>query len=258
MVAQESPATDDIHANTVLTPPKKHLPNELLELAKKASSATISTELLKKEFRFVYMAGVRPLKPGTVMAGRAYTLRYLPRREDHNSDGPDRNKYAQHVAIESLGPGDVLVVDARGNTNAGVFGDRLVARMEYLGAAGLVTDGAFRDIPYLRTQDFPCFVGAAHGYGHSAEHWAMDTQLPIACGNVTVYPGDLLVGDDDGVVMCPQALAEEIIRLSVAWEEEEEFTRELIQAGASINEVHGKLPPEIQARYQEWRRARGL
>ena len=86
----------------------------------------------------------------------------------------------------------------------------------------------------------------------------MDTQLPVACGNVTVYPGDLLVGDDDGVVMCPQALAEEIIRLSIAVEEEEAFTRELIQAGASINEVHGKLSPEMEARYQEWRRSRDL
>ena len=121
MAVQESPATDDIHAKTVLTPPKKHISNELLELAKKASSATISAELGKKGFRFVYMAGVRPLKPGTVMAGRASTLRYLPRREDHNSYGPDREKYAEHVAIESLEPGDVLVVDARGNTDAGVF-----------------------------------------------------------------------------------------------------------------------------------------
>ena len=83
----------------------------------------------------------------------------------------------------------------------------------------------------------------------------MDTQLPVACGNVTVYPGDLLVGDDDGVVMCPQALAEEIIQRSIAVEEEEAFTRE---AGASINEVHGKLTPELEARYQEWRKARNL
>ena len=258
MVVKQSPATDDIHAKTVLTPPKKYVSGALLELAKKASSATISAELGKKGFRFVYMAGVRPLKSGTVMAGRAYTLRYLPRREDHNSYGPDRDKYAEHVGIESLGPGDVLVVDARGNTDAGVFGDRLVARMEYLGSAGLVTDGGLRDIPYLRTQDFPCFVRAAHGYGHSAQHWAMDTQLPVACGNVTVYPGDLLVGDDDGVVMCPQALAEEIIQLSIAVEEEEAFTRELIEAGASINEVHGTLTPELEARYQEWRKARNL
>ena len=141
MIFKQGPATDDIHAKTVLTPPKKYLSGTLLKLARKASSATISAELGKKGFRFVYMAGVRPLKPGTVMAGRAYTLRYLPRREDHNSYGPDRDKYAEHVGIESLGPGDVLVVDARGNTDAGVFGDRLIARMEYLGSAGLVTDG---------------------------------------------------------------------------------------------------------------------
>ena len=258
MVVTEGPKLIDKESKTILTPPKKYITNEMLELAKKASTATISWALEAKGFRFVYMAGVLPLKPGTVMAGRAFTMRYLPRREDHNLYGPDRDKYAEHVGIESLGPGDVLVVDARGNTDAGVFGDRLVARMEYLGSAGLVTDGALRDIPYLRTQDFPLFVRAAHGYGHSAEHWAMDTQLPVACGNVLVYPGDLLVGDDDGVVMCPQALVEEIIQISIAQEEEEAFTREMIQAGASINEVHGKLPPELEARYQEWRKARNL
>ena len=240
-----------------LVPPKKDIPNEIMELAKKASTATISGMLFRKGFRFVYMAGVLPLKEGTVMAGRAYTLRYLPRREDHSQMGPDRPKYAQHIAIETVGPGDVLVVDGRGNTDAGIFGDILIARMRFRGAAGLVTDGALRDTTYLRTQDFPCFVRGVHGYAHSPQHWATDVQLPIACGNVTVYPGDLIVGDDDGVVMCPQAVAEEIIREAVDEEQHEVFVRELVDKGASVNEVH-PLSPEMEAQYGEWRKTHPL
>ncbi len=241
-----------------LTPPKKFLTADLLARAKRASSATISWELNKLGFRFVYMAGVLPLKAGSVFAGRAYTLRYLPRREDHPMFPIPlevRSQYAEHVAVESVGEGDVLVVSARGNVQAGIFGDRLVARMNYLGAAGLVTDGAIRDVPYLREQDFPVFVRAPHGYGHIAEHWAMDVQLAVECGNVTVYPGDLLVGDDDGVVVCPQAIAEEVIEKAVAQEVEETFTRELLEEGYSVNDVHGDLPPELEARYQAWRRS---
>ena len=245
-------------SKTVLTPPKVHISEELLQLAKKTSSATISGTLSKMGFRFVYMAGVLPVRAGTLMTGRAYTLRLLPAREDHWQQGEERAKYAQHIAIESIGSGDVLVVDARGNTKAGIFGDRLIARMKSRGAEGLVTDGAIRDIPYLRTFDFPCFIRAPHGYGHTQEHWAMDVQLPIACGGVTVYPGDLIVGDDDGVVMCPQGIAERVIQESIAQEEEESFTRELLEQGYSVNDVHGKLPSKLQAEYEEWRRKKGI
>ncbi len=247
-----------VEPKTVLYPPTRQLDDKLLEITKKASTATISGMLQRRGFRFVYMAQVLPLKPGTVTAGRAYTLRYIPQREDLTSAGPERHKYAEHVAIESVGPGDILVLDARGNTKAGVFGDRLIARMEYRGAAGLVTDGALRDIPYLRDSDFPIFIRAPHGYGHTAEHWAMDVQIPVACGNVAVFPGDLVVGDDDGVVVCPQAIAEEVINESIAQEEEETFTRELLEKGYSINDVHGQLPPNLQADYEKWRKTRGL
>lgn len=248
-------------SNMSLRPPLKHLSNEFLEKAKRASSATISWELSRRGFRFVYMSGVLPIKAGSVFAGRAYTLRYLPRREDHPMFPIPleiRDQYAEHVAVESVGVGDVLVVSARGNIHAGIFGDRLVARMNYLGSAGLVTDGAIRDVPYLREQDFPIFVRAPHGHGHIAEHWAMDVQLAVDCGNVTVYPGDLLVGDDDGVVVCPQAIAEEVIESAISQEIEESFTRELLEEGYSVNEVHGDLPPDLEARYVEWRKARDL
>ncbi len=240
---------------TVLKPEQVHVSDEVLELAKKTSSATISGILARMGFRFVYMTGVKPIKEGLVMAGRAYTLRYLPKREDHSQMGSGRPNYAQHVAIESIGPGEVLVVDTRGNTRAGIFGDMLVARMKYRGAVGLVTDGALRDTPYIKSIGYPVFAQGTHGYAHSAEHWAMDTQLPIACGDVTVYPSDLVVGDDDGVVVCPQAIAEEVVNQAIAEEAHEEFSRELIEKGASINDVH-PLSEEMEKQYEVWRKNR--
>lgn len=243
---------------TILYPPEKYLDDNLFDLCKQASTATVAQMLQRRGFRFIYMAQVTPLKPGSVLIGRAYTLRYIPRREDLSSRGSERYKYAEHVAIEEVGPGDVLVIDARGNTDAGVFGDRLVVRMKYRGAVGLVTDGAIRDVPYLKDLEFPVFVRAPHGYAHGAEHWAMDVQLPIGCGNVAVFPGDLVMGDDDGVVVVPQAIAEDIIKEAIAEEEEETFTRELLEQGYSVNDLHGNLPPEIQAQYDAWRKNRGL
>ena len=255
MVIQQSFRTPRDQQFTQLVPPKKHVPDEIVELSKKASTATISYMLYSQGFRFVYMEGVLPLKEGTVMAGRAFTLRYLPRREDHSQMGPGRHNYAQHVAIESVGSGEVLVVDARGNAKAGIFGDILVARMEFRGSVGLVTDGALRDSPYLKGSGFPCFVGGVHGYGHSPEHWAADVQLAVACGNVTVYPGDLIVGDDDGVVVCPQAIAEEIIKEAVDEEDREVFMREAVEQGVPVNDIH-PLSTEMEAKYEGWRESR--
>ncbi len=259
MVSKQNSTTLHRLQATILTPPTKRIPDEILEIAKKASTATISFVLFRQNFRFIYMAGVQPLRPGTVMAGRAYTLRYLPRREDYSQlMGEDRRNYAEHIAIESIGPGEVLVVDARGNTDAGIFGDLLTSRIKYRGAAGVVTDGAVRDTPYLKSMDFPFFVRGAHGYGHIAEHWASDVQLPIACGNVTVCPGDLVVGDDDGVVVCPQAIAEEVVKEAMSTEEHEMFVRELItNQGVSVNDYH-PLTPEMQAQFEKWRKTHKL
>lgn len=255
MANQQSFRTPKDEQFTRLVPTQKHVSDEIVELSKKASTATISYMLYSQGFRFVCMEGVLPIKEGTVMAGRAFTLRYLPRREDHSQMGPGRPNYAQHIAIETIGSGEVLVVDARGNAKAGIFGDILVARMEYRGSVGLVTDGALRDAPFLRASGFPCFVGGIHPYGHSPEHWAADVQLAVACGGVTVYPGDLIVGDDDGVVVCPQAIAEEIIREAVDEENREVFMRKIVENGASVNDIH-PLSPEMENEYQGWLKGR--
>ena len=168
-----------------------------------------------------------------------------------------RHLYPEHVAVESVGPGDVLVVSARGNVHAGIFGDRLVARMHFPWSRR--TRHRWRN-PRRSISQRPGLsrlcARAPHGYGHMSEHWAADVQLPVDCGNVTVYPGDLLVGDDDGVVVCPQAIAEEVIEGAIAQEVEETFTRTLLEEGYTVNQVHGDLPPDLQARYEEWRRSR--
>ncbi|MBI2885623.1 MAG: ribonuclease activity regulator RraA [Chloroflexi bacterium] len=233
----------------------KPAPTNLLERLKDSSSATVVGVLNQMGYRFVFMQGVLPLRPGSKLVGQAVTLRYLPRREDHVVTQETRPSYAQHVAIESVQRGDVLVVDARGVVDAAIFGDLLVSRLRYRGGAGLVTDGALRDSPYLRTLDFPCFVRSAHGSAHNAWHFAMDVNLPIACGGVLVEPGDILVGDDDGVVVIPGALGEEVADRALDQESKETFTRELIDRGASINDVH-PLTPEMLAQYQEWLKSR--
>ncbi len=232
-------------------------PLDLLETLKETSSATVSMTLYRMGYRLIYMSGVRPIRAGAKLVGRAVTLRYLPKREDHVVTSETRRTYAQQLALESVGKGDVLVVDARGNTDAGIFGDIYASRIRYRGAAGVVTDGALRDSPYLRTIDFPCFVRSVHGFAHNAQHWAADMNLPIACGNVLVEPDDILVGDDDGVAVIPRKLAEEVAEVSVKQENKEVFLRELIDKGESVQRFDvDPFTPEMQQRYEEWLKER--
>lgn len=229
---------------------------EVLEKLKEVSSATAAGALQRKGFRNNCMVGVRPIKPGLRLLGKAVTLRYLPRREDKVLTPEKRETYAQRLAVNSLKKGDVLVVDARGNTRVGIFGDLVVMRMQYLGSTGLVTDGALRDTPYLRTIDFPCFACGTNGYPHVTEHWAADMNLPIACGGVTVEPGDIMLGDDDGVVVIPPPLVEEIATGGSEQENIEAFARELITKGRADSYERIGLPPELKSEYERWLKRR--
>lgn len=230
---------------------------DLLNKFKHASSATISSTLAKKGYRFIYMAGIRPLKPGAKLVGRAITLRYLPSREDHVVSPDSRQSYAQQIALEKMGEGDVLVVDARGNLDAGIFGDLYVARIGFRKSAGVVTDGCFRDAPYLRTVDFPCFASSVHGHAHATQHWAVDVNLPVSCGNVLVNPGDVIVGDDDGVVVVPKEIAEEVCEISVTQESKEEFLRDLLEQGEPVQRFDvDPFTDELESRYQSWKKSK--
>ena len=217
--------------------PTRSRPDGLAEATAAAllqvSTATISSQLRKAGLNETFIAGVRPGDSSRRLVGRARTLRYLPLREDVFARiGNGMN--AQKRAVESLRPGDVLVIDCRGELGAGTIGDILALRAQVRGAAGIVTDGGLRDTEAVRGLDIPIYYGASHAAVLGRRHVPMDLDLPISCGGTLVYPGDVLVGDGDGVIVIPPDLVDEIARLSLAQEREESFILTKIRDGASV------------------------
>jgi regulator of RNase E activity RraA len=233
------------------------IPPDLAAALRVPSTATLTSILARRGLRNTFLTGVRPLVPGTRMVGQAFTLRYIPAREDLDHTGTvDNLTDPQRVAVESVGPGDVLVIDARGDVRAGTLGAILAARLQCRGAAGVVTDGAFRDSPAIAASGLPAYARAAHAAANKTVHHPVDLQVPIACAGVAVYPGDILVGDDEGVVVIPRHLATEVAAAAVEQERLEEFLMEKVRAGASIVGVY---PPgeAVLAEYREWLQRRG-
>jgi regulator of RNase E activity RraA len=225
---------------------------ETFELLRLPSTATLTSALAKRGLFNTFMVGVRPLTPGTRLVGQAFTLRYIPAREDLDRAGTvDNLTDPQRVAIERVGPGDVLVIDGRGDVRAGCLGAILATRMKVRGAAGAVTDGAFRDSPEIAASGLPAYARAAHGAANKTIHHPADFGLPIACGGVAVYPGDVIVGDDEGVVVIPRHLTADVAEEAAAQERREEFIMQKVRAGASIV---GTYPPNeaTLAEYEEW------
>ena len=220
---------------------------DVLATLREVSTATLSSQLLKRGFRQLFMAGVAPLRPELRMAGQAVTLRYIPAREDLErgtaSTDFDNTTNKQRVAVETVGPGDVLVIEARGDTRAGSLGNILAARIRARGAAGIVTDGAFRDTPAIRAIDLPTYARGQHPNISFTIHHPTDINVPIGCGGVAVLPGDLIVGDAEGVIVVPRAVAEEVARDALEQERREAFILGKIEGGSSILGVY---PPNEQ------------
>jgi regulator of RNase E activity RraA len=222
------------------------LPATLWEDLRAASVATLSTALIRRGLRATMMRGVFPLRPGARLAGEAFTVRYAPTREDVADPALLANpEYPQRKAVEAIGPGQVLVIDARGDLAAGVLGEILITRMARRGAAGLVSDGPVRDAAGIRALDWPVFAAGGHPAQHTDRHLAVGMNEPVACGGVLVLPGDVLVGDDDGVVVLPRAVAAEVARAAREQDAIEAFVLEKIQAGSSIVGVY---PPNEATR----------
>ena len=218
------------------------------------ATATLAAVLQKRGVRTTFMSGLAPIDPGQRMVGRAHTLRFLPIREDLiETYAPRLN--AQRKAIESLQPGEVLVIDARNETEAGTIGDIFAARAIQLGAAGVVTDGAVRDTPALRSLGLPVYHRASHGATFRRLHMPVDQQVPIACAGVTVIPGDVIVGDGEGVVVVPAALAAEVAAEAEQQDLEEAWGMERVAAGESTD---GAFPitPDRRPEFEAWRDAR--
>ena len=225
----------------------------LLELATQVSTATLTSQLLKRGFANTFMYGVVALRPDLRLAGQAFTLRYIPAREDLDPVETDNRTSKQRIAVESVGPGDVLVIDARGDARAATLGDILATRIKLRGAAGIVTDGAFRDTPSIRIIDLPTYAQGQNPYVSTRVHHPLEINVPIGCGGVAVMPGDAVVGDGEGVVVIPRGIAEDVIAAAYEQDQREEFIRDKIQRGASILGVY---PPDEQTlrEYEEWKR----
>jgi regulator of RNase E activity RraA len=215
----------------------------------RAATATLAAVLQKRGVRSTFLSGLAPIKPGQRMVGRARTLRLIPVREDLiDTYAPRLNK--QREAIESLQPGEVLMIDARNETDAGTFGDIFAMRAMQLGAVGVVTDGAVRDTPALREMGIAVYHRASHGATYRRLHMPVEQQVPIGCAGVAVVPGDVVVGDDEGVVVIPAALVDEIAAEAERQELEEEWGMLRVAAGESTDGAFPITPgrrPEFEA-----------
>jgi regulator of RNase E activity RraA len=221
------------------------------------STATLTSQLQKEGLRNTFLAGLYPLRPDLRMVGYAFTLRYIPAREDLADELYDNARNVQRLAVEAVGPEDVLIIDARGDVSAASFGHILGTRISQRGAAGFVTDGALRDTPGFRGLELPTYIRAAHATTSFVAHHPVDMQVPIGCAGVAVTPGDVIVGDGEGVVAVPAQMAEEVAHLAYEQERREEFFQERVAGGASILGVY---PPndETLAAFEHWRKERGV
>lgn len=230
---------------------------ETLDKLKACSTATLTTQLFKRNYRQQFLVGLRPLSPDAgSFAGEAFTLRFIPSREDKDWDLGDLKKRGednmQWEAIEAIQSGQVLVIDSRGDARAASAGNMLMTRMMRKGVAAAITDGAFRDGTEISRMAFPAYCSANTASTRPAYHRAVDMQLPIGCCGVAVYPGDIVVGDSDGVVVIPRSIAKEMANDSFEQEQRERFLFTKIDAGASL---WGTYPPneETLKEYAEWR-----
>lgn len=224
---------------------------ELRDKLLRAPVAALSAQLRRRGLDDVSIDGVHPVLPGAKLVGTARTLRFVPHREDLvASHGGGYN--AQKRAFDSVGEGEVLVIEARGETGSGTLGDVLALRARVRGAAGIVTDGGIRDHDAVAAVGLPVYCRGAHPAVLGRRHVPWDTDVTVACGGATVQPGDVVVGDRDGVVVVPPGLVEEVADAALAQEEEDAWVAEQVAAG---HPVEGLFPMDAawRARYDAWR-----
>lgn len=223
------------------------------------STASVASALYKRGLRNQFMQGVARLNPECArMVGQAFTLRYIPAREDRNKMQVFQSReHPQRVAIETCPAGHVLVMDARGDGRAATAGSILLRRLALRGAAGVVSDGGYRDVEGIRSLDMPAYCSGPSAPTNLTLHEALDLNVPIACGGVAVFPGDVLVGDRDGVMVIPAELTDEIAAECAEMEIYEDFVLEQVEAGAGILGLYPLTDPENQKKYAEWRERTG-
>ncbi len=225
-------------------------PADLLAALGSVATATLAAQLRKRGYNSVTLDGLHTTRPAAKMTGFARTLRYVPFREDLFAErGGGMN--AQKRAIEQLRRGEILVIEARGDPTAGTVGDILALRAQVKGAAGIVTDGAIRDSATLRDLPIPVYYGATHPAVLGRRHVPWETNTTVACAGVSVQPGDIVVGDADGVVVVPRHLAAEVALDAAEQERQERFITEQVAKGEPIEGLY-PIGKRWQAAYLAW------
>jgi regulator of RNase E activity RraA len=227
------------------------------EALKKVSTATLTTVLFKRGLRNAFIQGVFLLnRSAPRMVGEAYTLRFIPAREDLDQLGAFEGRgHPQREAVEACPPGQVLVMDARRDASAATGGDILMTRLMVRGVSGVVTDGGLRDSPTIEKLAWSAYCGARSAPLNLVRHHAVEAQVPIGCGGVAVYPGDVVVGDAEGVVVIPAKMADEVAKEAEAQTEFEDWVEAKVKEGRSI---FGLYPPnaETKAEFETFRKKR--
>jgi 5-oxopent-3-ene-1,2,5-tricarboxylate decarboxylase / 2-hydroxyhepta-2,4-diene-1,7-dioate isomerase len=218
------------------------------------ATATLTGRLQDRGIHQVFFTGIKPIKPGQRMIGTAKTLRYAPMREDL-LPSLSRQVNAQRLAIESIEPGEVMCIEARGDLGAGTFGDIYAMRMFQRGATGIVTDGCVRDSGAVGKLEIPVYLRAAHAATLSLSHLSVDYDRPVTIGGVLVMPGDVIVGDDDGAMVIPIALVDEVAAEAAEQELRDEFSFGLVSRGDTIAQAF-PMNAERKAEFEVWKAAR--
>ena len=229
--------------------------SEQIEALKKVSTATVTTVLLKKGLRNVWMRGTKPIRsPQPRLVGPAFTLRFVPAREDLATPASWASPISTRAAIEAMPEGCIVVADALGVTDAGIFGDILTARMVKRGVAGLVTDGVMRDIAGVLGTNLPVWCQGAAAPPSVAGLTFVGWQQPIGCGAVAVFPDDIIVADDDGAVLIPAALLDHVLAEAPEQERMEEWILSEVERGVPLPGLY-PMNAETKARYEAQRGA---
>jgi regulator of RNase E activity RraA len=226
---------------------------------KTVSTATLTTALFKRGFRNQFIQDVHPLNPQAgPMVGEAFTLRYIPAREDLNPITVFQDRaHPQRRAVEECPPGAVFVIDSRKDPRAASAGSILVSRLMVRGVAGVVTDGGFRDAHVIATLAIPSYHRRPSAPTNLTIHQALDVNVPIGCGDAPVFPGDIVVGDAEGVVVIPADLADEIADEAVEMTAFEDFVAEEVMKGRSILGLYPATEERTRVDFAAWRKAKG-
>jgi len=226
------------------------LDDKTIKLLEGVSTATLTTVLLKKGLRNVWLRGTTPLQPGQKrIAGPAFTLRFVPAREDLATPESWASPKSTRGAIEAMPAGCIAIVDAMGITDAGIFGDILCERMKYRNVAGLVTDGVVRDVAGVLATGLPVWCRGAAAPPSVAGLTFVGWQEPIACGGVAVFPDDAIVVDEDGAVVIPQALIDSVVEAAVEQERLEAWIVNEVRSGVPLPGLY-PANAETKARYE--------